>query len=113
VQGFASKLNPRGGSEVCFVTGLSTEPAWRQRQAGFLMRKLEIVTLPAAATALRTRLFWLVVSTTENALRFLVMYICLMKNYFLRRGHVSRGQLTINSGISQRNFAKDMQAGAG
>ena len=40
-------LNPLGGSEVCVLMNLSAEPAWRQRQAGFLMQQAEIVTPPA------------------------------------------------------------------
>jgi hypothetical protein len=49
-------LNPLGGSEVCVLMNLSAEPAWRQRQAGFLMQQAEIVSPPVAATALRTAL---------------------------------------------------------
>jgi len=37
-------LNPVGGNEVCIFMSLSAEPAWRQRQAGFLMQQAEIVT---------------------------------------------------------------------
>jgi len=47
-------LNPVGGNEVCIFMSLSAEPAWRQRQAGFLMQQAEIVTPPAAAPTLRT-----------------------------------------------------------
>jgi len=49
-------LNPLGDSEVCVFMNLSAEPAWRQRQVGFLMQQAEIVTPPAADNTLLTAL---------------------------------------------------------